>query len=167
LSYDEELRFKRLTALNWREPDVPTYSFPVTESQWGEVFMAPRLDAAVPLEIIRLFEIARGCMLQAWHFYPLLTLGMQQLTRVLEAAVRAKCRELGCEVERYSGNLEALRQRGIIPQEEFSCWEAGRWLRNEFSHLDADRPILVDPGSAHGQLQLTADRINHLFKASN
>lgn len=167
MSYDERLRFKRLTPQNWREPDVPTYAFTVNETQWADAFLTPQLRPEVPVEIVRLFEIARGCMVQAWHFYPLLTLGAQQLTRVLEAAVKAKCRALRCEREDFAGNLKALSEEGVIREDELTCWDAGRRLRNEYAHLDAEKPSLHDPGTAHGLLRQSADRINSLFQAAD
>jgi hypothetical protein len=48
----------------------------------------------VPLNIRKLFETARGNLIYSLMFYPLLTLGAEQLFRVLETSASAKCKEV-------------------------------------------------------------------------
>lgn len=67
--------FKRITAENWQEPDVPRLFGLTTPNAWIEAHLQPQLSPNVPQEIASLFEVARGAMIYGWFFYPLITLG--------------------------------------------------------------------------------------------
>lgn len=82
-SNDIHFGMKKLALHNWREPDVPKFFPGLTEDVWVDETMKPQLVAAVPEDVVRLFEIARGSILYGWLFYPLLTLASEQLHRVL------------------------------------------------------------------------------------
>ncbi len=92
---DVHFGMKKLALHNWREPDVPKFFSGLTEEVWLREAMKPQLAAAVPEDVARLFEIARGSILYVWLFFPLLTLASEQLHRVQEAAVRARCKIAG------------------------------------------------------------------------
>jgi hypothetical protein len=93
-----ELRFKRLTVDNWQRPDPGLSIFvrlslqdgstrPISGDDWAREILAIELSERVPLEIRRLFAVARGALVYGYFFYPLYTLGAEQLFRVAEAAV--------------------------------------------------------------------------------
>jgi hypothetical protein len=89
---------KRLNRTNWLEADQHGGPVPVDAEAWRDAFLAIRLDPRVPPEIAAMFEAARGCMIYGGFFAPLVTLGVEHCYRLLEAAVRARCAQLGLPV---------------------------------------------------------------------
>src|SRR6267142_4533921 len=86
-SYDQALHFSHITHENWLFPDRKNYMpFGLPREKWVAPFLEARLETTVPLDIIRVFEMARGCMIYSWFFYPLATLGLEQCTRVVECS---------------------------------------------------------------------------------
>lgn len=160
-SYDAALMFSRITTANWLAPDressLPNWS----SEQWIASFLKPQLDNDVPAEVRRLFEIARGCMIYSWFFYPLATLGFEQITRVMESAVCQRCEMLKLRTGRYEENINALVRTGVISVADQPRWHAGRRLRNSRSH--PEDIMLIDPGQAWGQLENCTELINSLF----
>lgn len=55
--------FKRITAENWQEADIPRLFGLTTLDNWIEAHLQPQLGANVPQEIASLFEVARGSMI--------------------------------------------------------------------------------------------------------
>ena len=163
-SYDQFLEFSRITRENWLAPDRKDYMpLGLTEQQWIAPFLEPHLEAAVPRDVVRAFEVARGCVIYSWFFFPLATLGLEQCTRVAELAARERCRKLQQESENFSENLRTLIKSQIISVADESRWRELRDLRNDRSHLNGF--ILADPGQAAGFLQTAADLINALFSS--
>jgi len=174
-SEDIHYGMKELALHNWREPDVPKRFPELTEDVWVPAVMEPKLISAIPEEIVRLFEIARGSILYGWLFYPLLTLANEQLYRVEEAAVRACSKKAGIPTERVKKNgkraqrtfgelISELVAAGIIPSDTVDLWENARQLRNLASH--ADRPTIMPPGAALSGIQAAATLINQLFTSN-
>ena len=176
-----EFGFKQLTLDNWLEPDLrlsalshyPLHSLrdgsnrPATCDMWARAFLAVDLGEHVPLEVRRLFAVARGALLYGCFFYPHYTLGAEQLLRVAEAAVGHKCRQLGVpeaklEKMRFQQRVAHLVADGVIPLAAQEQWEICRELRNMASH-PADQASLP-PGIAIGGLRTTAADIDRLFK---
>jgi predicted nuclease with RNAse H fold len=163
---------KRLALHNWREPDVPKQFPGLTEEVWLEEAMEPQLIAAVPEDVFRLFEIARGSILYGWFFYPLHSLASEQLHRVEEAAARAKCKLEGIPTtvtgkggkvysRKYADLIQDLALRGLIRGDEHHLWDAARKSRNHSSH--PERPEIRPPGMALSAIAVTARKINQLF----
>ncbi len=174
---DSDVHFgmKKLAVHNWREPDVPKFFPGLTEEVWVAEAMKPQLAAVVPEEVVRLFEVARGSILYGWLFYPLLTLASEQLHRVQEAAVRARCKMAGIPLTKTLKNgsvrsrsfaelIGEIAGRGIIPRDECGTWDATRNLRNMSSH--PERQMILPPGHAIAEIELAARRINQLFDKS-
>jgi len=161
-SYDKSLHFSRITAENWRMPDRKHYMpVGIEKAQWIKPFLAPRLEATVPLDVIRVFEIARGCLIYSWFFYPLATLSLEQCTRVCEFAARERCRLLRQRSRTFAESLRILVAAGLISANDAPRWKAVRELRNDRSHLEGF--MLSDPGEALKVLSRTAELINLLF----
>ena len=102
----EALGFKKLTKENWLQADK-LKSYFVRYSEEGDlkqitgedrledIYQSDLIDE-VSVEIRRLFEVARGAIAYGYYFYPLYTLGAEQLFRVMESAVNYKCKTIGC-----------------------------------------------------------------------
>ena len=172
--------FKRITVANWQERDMPSGFSRLTPDLWVEHNMQPQLGPNVPADIVSLFEVARGAMIYGWFFYPLITMAMEQCSRVLEAGVKACCVEHGIPTQRlakngnplrtkdgriietsYAKNIARLIESGIALANHADLWSAARELRNLFSH--PERQMLFPPGVTLSMLQITADRLNELF----
>jgi hypothetical protein len=161
-SYDEALRFSKITAENWLMPDQKYYALlGAGEEDWIKPFLRPQLEATVPLDVIRAFEIARGCLIYSWFFYPLATVSLEQCTRVCEFAARERCRLLQQKSERFADSLDTLIAAGLISGDDAARWQEIRRLQNDRSHLEG--LILSDLGEAFKILSTTAELINLLF----
>jgi len=112
-------------------------------------------------------------MTYGWFFYPLITLGAEQCSLVLEAALRKRCIQAGIPTYRttkkgkqidtkFAENVESLITAGIIDVTEKSDWDFTRLRRNFASHPDSQS--IVTPGIAINTLVSTAELLNSLYK---
>lgn len=137
-------------------------SKPSPSDAWVFDLTEVRLNPAVPLPIQKLFEVARGILVYSLMYYPLLTLGAEQLFRVVEAAVAAKCKHASApHITKFSQRIDWLVKHGHIPADERARWEAIVHLRNEASH-PADQIILA-PGMVLDILDNAVELIDSLF----
>ena len=161
-SYDDFLGFSRATEKNWLSPDRKNYlPLGVTREEWAAVFLEPRLDPSVPRDVIRLYEVARGCMIYCWLFYPLATLGYEQLNRVAEFGVLERVKQLDRKPGDFDYNLKALVEVGVISPADEPRWHATGQLSFSRSHITDY--MLIDPGQAITGLRNITDMINGLF----
>jgi hypothetical protein len=96
-------------------------------------------------------------------FYPLLTVGTEQMFRVFDTAVGAKCDALGApsKVKRFSDRIKWLSEQAVIPPKQVGRWTAIRHLRNQASH-PVDQSILP-PGEALSIVDIAVELLNSLF----
>lgn len=161
-SHDEFLGFSRITCENWLAPDRNSYPpFGISAEQWIKLFLEPRLEAAVPQAVIKLFEVARAAMIYSWFFCPLATLGQEQCLRIADSAIRERCLMLPQEPGNFCQNIAILTKAGVISGEDEPRWHAVRKLRNARSHPESY--MQSDPGQAAGSLHTIADLVNSLF----
>lgn len=166
------LRLKRLAAENWLEPDSISASFwevslpegkarRITGDDWVRMIFKPALSDSVPAEVRNLFEVARGAMAYGYFFYPLYTLGLEQLFRVAEAAVTLKCRQMKApsSADDFEKKVDYLISKGIASGK----WHTIRRIRNILTH--AERPNILPPGTVLENLNLIAGYINSLFSS--
>ena len=167
--------FKKLTSKNWRQRDnVVNYfrritkdeSLPISDDEWAESFLACELSLAVPYEVRNLFEVAQGVHCYGCYFYPLFTLGSEQLYRVLEAALRHKCDQLKAPegVNSFERMVDWLRKNDVFSEQRYLQWNAVRELRNSTTH--AIQQNIMDPTGALRGLRTAEDLINELFRAN-
>jgi hypothetical protein len=164
---DVIMGFKRITPENFMSADLSRAFGLETHAQWIEWFNEVSIDAAVPEPVRRLFELARGSMIYAWLYYPLVSVGFEQCGRCLEAGVRhASVALLGCEPAdqqkiNYRSLVEGMIKHGHIPKAEETRWMAALALRNGAAHPTT--PTIWAPAHARGALAHTAERLNALF----
>jgi hypothetical protein len=175
---------KSLTVDNWRSVDPMSVLLveldaaterprPITPDSWAEWFLEPELDPTVPDKVRIMFNVARGAILYGCYFYPLYTLGTEQLYRVADAATWHRCRQLGKplpaarpERETFAERVAWLVDQGAIVD---AWWwdspadpEVGvRMARNLTSHATFQQ--LDMPDNALAELRYVAERINELF----
>lgn len=168
-------RLKKITIDNWLEFDTTASIFVRRSEETNdfniphrdkrvEEFLIPVLCEETPKEVIDLFEVARGCMSYGYFFYPLYTLGIEQLYRVLEAAVSMKCKSLDSpkSIKQYKQKIDYLIEMNIIPVRESELWHVARKLRNSFSHTESQS--ILFPMDALNILCRIAEKINILFQ---
>ena len=169
----EVFGFKRLTIENWLLVDpawggvlMPS-SRPDPSEAWVFDIVRSDLDPGVPVNIRRLFEIARGALVYSLMFYPLLTLGTEQMFRVFEASVTEKCKILNApsKVKTFADKIKWLAEQSAIDPQEVVRWAAIRHLRNEASH-PSDQSILP-PNEALHMVDIAIELINPLFSGKN
>jgi len=172
-----DLRFKQLTVENYQEADPTLTPFvrmsgkdgsirTLSEADWAEKVLAVELSEQVPLEVRRLFAVARGAFLYGFFFYPMYTLGTEQLFRVAESAVNGKCRDVGVSAERlrklnFKEKVERLIKKGVIQPNVQRRWEALWELRGMTSHPEDQTGLLAY--TAIDELRRIAADINGLF----
>ena len=166
--------FKKLTTENWRRSDPAISHFvgvrdgvttDLDGDDWADAILEIELTPNVPVEVRDLFEVARGALCYGWFFYPLFTLGEEQLYRVSEAALRHKCDQLEMPKKgdrKFSCMIAQLRERGTLPEKRYQQWDASRELRNMSSHPESQS--IIDPTMAVRSTLITAELINELFE---
>ncbi len=172
-----ELGFKHLTEDNWLEYDhfnsykvrvslVDGHTEPINHDERRHQVLNIGLQEAVPIEIRRMFEVARGALIYGYFFYPLYALGAEQLFRVAEAAMTFKIKQLGAKTERmrFEKKIEYLVLNQVISAQKAEAWHDIRQLRNAASHLNIQS--LFDSGDAIFILRFIADKVNSLFNTT-
>ena len=171
---------KELTLENWLDVDpiiasgvfvrfslVDGSSSPTTPADWTERLLALQLDPMVPTEVRELYAVARGAMLYGSLFYPLFTLGLEQVARVAEAAVAAMAAHLAIRPTSkrkhrdFRTVLDDLLAQGILTDEEHDQWTMIRRFRNIGAH--PRQVAILPPGAAINLLGSLTETINRLF----
>lgn len=156
--------FKEITPENWDAPDLPQYIMPIEAKDWVALVLKPRLSPSAPERVHALFETARAAFVYSWKFYPFLSLGAEQCSRVLEAGMAAKCDQLGTHIPKHAGfkyKLNALIEANAISAGDATGWDSCRKTRNMASHPTSQN--ILPPALALSILHDTADRLTQLF----
>lgn len=170
---------KVLDLMNWDEPDPVMKKFvwqpkrdqipqTVSGEDWVQTILAVKVFSDIPAEVFRLFTVAQSAMIYGYFYYPLFTLGTEQLARVGEAAIRHKCMAHYIPVvtpmwERsLSALLRDLSQAHLLTDAEHEWWMSLRSYRNVASH-PLDQAVL-SPGFPIDLLQTVARAIDRLFE---
>lgn len=168
-----QMGFKKLTASNWLEPDDTSAKLlsttpsgdihPDPGGRWINLVLEPTLSDNVPIEVRRLFEVARNVIAYGFLFYPLFALGMEQLARVSEAAIIHKCiiEDAPKTKLKFDRAIEWLYKNSILNNDERKMWHSMRTARNVASHSTSQ--MILPPGAILGAVEKFALRINALF----
>lgn len=165
--------FKEIDFANWLQPD-PIYGNFVRLSETGEAvrmvgedwinpLLKPKLLEAVPHDIQAMFEVARGAMIYGYFFYPLWTLGTEQLYRVTEAAVSHKCTALGSPKSKknFKDKIDWLENEKVISPIDTETLHNIRELRNLASHPSSQS--IITPGMGIQLLEWITLVVNSIF----
>jgi len=122
-----------------------------------------RVSDAVPSELRILFEFAKGAMVYGVFFYPLYTLGWEQLSRVFEAMVTTKVSSLDPSRGASSlfDKLQWLKDHGHLPASDSDKYDLFRQWRNRVAH--PKEHTLVGPPDARRMLREMRDLLDFLF----
>ncbi len=164
---------KELTVGNWLVPDEVSTCFvnllpdgsikPITGEMYAEVILSIKLKEGVPVEIHKLFEVAKGAMLYGFLFYPLFTLGMEQICRVAETAISHICnkKQAPKRIRDFKDKIDWLVKNSVISETDRSFWEFVRMHRNFSSHPKMQ--TILAPGRNIEIIRSIASRINSLL----
>jgi hypothetical protein len=178
---ENELGFKLPTIDNWLEPDDVWRAFVrLSEEHGGYVshdadywiteVREPTLNPTVPKEVRALYEVARSAIIYGFVCYPLLTLGNEQLHRVVETAARLKADAVGyprtvkngvLDLPSFDQAIKWLNEKGVIADVDLDDWLVMKWFRNHASHPKMQ--TIQPPSAAVSTLRRTADAINQLY----
>jgi len=169
-----DLGFKKLTKENWLRPDRISDAFLIIPNETqdqknkkGEIYLEmilkPSLSDNVPIEVRKMFEVARGALVYGYFFYPLFTLACEQLFRVGEAAITIRCDRINTRASsrRFEKKIDFLFANGVLNEQEKQLWHALRTLRNISSH-PKDQSIYT-PGQVIQTMNRIVEDINELF----
>jgi len=160
--------YKELTPENWLTEDHVLESLrqiggDFDQQRWATRVLRLALSPTVPQQIRDLFGVARGALLYGAFFYPMFTLGLEQLFRVAEASVDARCKALGApsRCKTYEKKLEWLREQGVLVPADAQHWAILRQLRNSASHPEMQ--LILTPGSVIDWFERVVARVNALY----
>lgn len=169
----DQFGFKILNHNNWLQPDPTSQLWvkwtqdgmkEVTGDDWLEDCLSINLEPNVPIEVIRLFEVAKGTVVYGYYFYPLFTLAEQQIYRVADTATFFKCKNEGASktvMKEFNKRITWLICNKHIKKHEYPRWNAIRLLRNASSH-PKDQEITL-PTEVIKTLRIVANMVNSLF----
>lgn len=126
--------FKRVTVENWNSPDPILESFFGLDVEIGEfkntsgsnyaaIIIQNELTDKVPEEVRALYYIARNIFLYGIYFYPLYTVGINEISRVMETAISEKCQILSAPSGRKTWKEKMdWRKAAILAERPPTCW---------------------------------------------
>ncbi len=168
--------FKKVTPRNWAERDPINENFVMpgklgwhrmTGDDWAGLFLGVELATRVPEPVQHLFQVAQNTLPYGHFFYPLYTLGAEQLYRVADAAALHRYRDMGGPKTKrgadptFAARIRWLRQHGVIADERAQQWDGFRELRNDTSHPEMQS--LFTPGNAYTMLNAVAECVSGLY----
>jgi hypothetical protein len=168
--------FKKVTPRNWVERDPINENFVMpgklgwqrmTGDDWAGLFLGIELAACVPEPVQHLFQAAQSTLPYGHFFYPLYTLGSEQLYRVADAAALHRYRDMGGPRTKRGADptcaarIRWLCQHGVIADKYAHQWGGFRELRNDTSHPEMQS--LFTPGNAYTMLRAVAECVSALY----
>jgi hypothetical protein len=165
----DEFGFKRITPEDWLSCDPAWNVFAVSNDvldqseAWLRTLLKISLDSSVPIAIRKLFEVARGTLVYGSMFYPLLTIGTEQIFRVFETAASHKCKAMNAppKIKVFAAKIDWLAESGAVSSLDRSRWDAIRQLRNSASHPKDQ--YIYDPNITLNVLDGMVELVNRLF----
>lgn len=161
-SNDYHYGFKKLNSNTFLQPEEFFMGIPPVA--FLTLIMEPELNESIPEQVRALFEVARGAIAYGYFFYPLFSLGIEQLSRVAETAAFIKSQQEGAPVgvSNFSRCIDWLKSKKMIVGHDAERWRAINELRNISSHPESQK-IFPLP-TAVSFLQTTSKLINELFE---
>ncbi len=165
---------KQIDHDNWLRADAGGRTEVMDADRWREAFVGIRLDPAVPADVARLFEAARGGMVYGYFFQPLLAMGVEQCYRVLESGARKRCAMAGLPVHcddsqgkphplSFAHNLRALSRLGLIADTDLLLWRQAPELRDWVAAPEHQAALNLEHGRT--ALARAAELLGKLFRA--
>lgn len=159
---------------NWLRADAGGRAEVMDADRWRGAFLDIRLDPAVPADIARMFEAARGGMVYGYFFQPLLAMGVEQCYKVLERGARTRCDQAGLPVTcadsqgkpyplSFAHNLRALSRLGLIADTDLPLWRQAPELRDWVAAPEHQAALNLEHGRT--ALARAGELLGRLFRA--
>jgi hypothetical protein len=162
--------FKLVTEGNLLEPDPLMGSFatregdvirPMVPADLLRVILPITLENPVPFEVRKAFMFARDAMCYAFWYYPLITLGAQQILRVADYATDVAGRLNGIASHKTFGpRIDQLRAAGVLDGARISAWNLLCEMRNRVTHPEWQQTWMPSDGITI--VRMVADEIQAL-----
>ena len=165
--------YKQITLENWTQPDSVSRCFvrirpdgtssSIKAEEYFADIMNHRLSEHVPEDIHKLFEVTRGTMTYGYYYYPIFTIALEQLFRIMESSVSHVCKALGipASIKTYNHKIEWLIETGILENSKKAGWDSLRRMRNSRSHPKSQ--MILPPGPTIALFDEMTNDINSLF----
>lgn len=126
-------------------------------------FTSVELHDGVPEQLWRMFEVAKGAMVYGILFYPLYTLGTEQIYRTFEYLVKLQYENLRGEKAQadLKSKVQWLIDNGHFPQPAPDAWMAMYHLRNIAAHPNMQ--TIETPAGASRTLRSMKNLIEHFY----
>ncbi|WP_170332312.1 hypothetical protein [Ruegeria arenilitoris] len=148
----------------WSVHGLGAFSHPT--DAWVQMFLSIKPSEALPAYLQDMFDRAQGSMVYGCFYYPLFTLGIEELFRFSESALREAVKETGAlksvQKMKYAPLIDWAHDNDLLTDSMHGRWHAGRSLRNSTSHKDSS--LLLGPNDAAGLLSTTAELTDTLFR---
>ncbi|MCV2882374.1 hypothetical protein [Actibacterium sp. XHP0104] len=159
-----ENHLERDTRLDcWSVHGIGPYSH--STDDWVKMVLDVSLEVDLPPFLVEMFDRAQASMVYGCYYYPLFTLGIEELFRFGESAFREAVKEAepcsSLNRKRYADLQKWASEAGLIDTATASRWNASRRLRNSVSHKDG--AFLLGPNDALEQLDITKELVESLF----
>ncbi len=165
--------YKQITLENWTQPDPASTCFVSIHSdgtssnikaeQYFSDIMNHTLSKQIPEDIQKLYEVTRGTMTYGYYYYPIFTVAVEQLFRIVESSVSYVCKALSspASIKTFNRKIEWLIETGIIEANEKVRWDGLRSLRNSRAHPKSQ--MILPPGPVLALFDEMTTDINSLF----
>ncbi len=166
----DEFGFKRLSVDNWMTID-PIWNGTLMSNRpgdpasgWVAELEEVNLSTSVPVELRKLFAVARAALAYSVVYYPFLALGSEQMTRVAERAVALKCSmmQAPAKLKRFADRIDWLVGTGVFDEEAQQRWHSVRHIRNEGAH--PENQTILNPALALTTMEIIVELIDDLFR---
>jgi hypothetical protein len=157
---------KKITLENWNQPDPASISSEDNKNgEYLKLILEPQLYNTVPEEVRDTFEVARATIIYGYYYYPLYTLGDQQIQRVGEAALWHKAKLLGilpaAKFISFKQFIELLKKHNAFDDDFHRRWTSLCSLRNSSSH--AKKQSIYTPAMIIKSISVFISDVNKLF----
>lgn len=162
--------FKRLNFENWLMID-PAWHGTVMSNRDGDQVAGwitelgeLELPDLVPIELRKLFAVARAALAYSTLYYPFLALGSEQMLRVAEGALSHKCASVHApsKAKRFVDKIDWLAGAGVFDEETRQRWHVVRIMRNEGAH--PKNQTILNPALALTTVEIVVELVNELFR---
>ncbi len=169
--------YKQITLENWTQPDPANTCFvrlrsdgkfsSIKAEEYFSDIMNHTLSEQVPEKIQKLYEVTRATMTYGYYYYPIFTVAVEQLFRIVESSVSYVCKTLGspASIKTFNHKIEWLIELGILEGCKKARWDSLRRLRNARAHPESQ--MILPPGPVLSLFDEMTTDINSLFNKMN
>lgn len=142
------LGFKRVTTANALETDPVVSDMwtvnhstgearPQEPGDWISLITSIELRPVVPSEVHRMFTLVQGALCYAHWYYPMVTIGMNEMLRIADVATDKACKQRRLpygEDAPFARRIDSLATVGAIDDADKQLWHRLRKQRNRATH---------------------------------